>query len=254
MHNTKMAPTATIQDREITVAEQRAADKSKESKVIAVDGPAASGKSTLARNLAQALGYAHLSTGRLYRAVAARALETSSQPDMGPDMGPDMAQLRQAAKHTRLQDCARPGLFQPEIASLASQAAADPEVRATLLPVQRSFAANPGEDYQGAVLDGRDIGSVVCPQAQLKLYLTADLKERAQRRSLELQRGHGGAILRDAVVDDLCARDLRDSARSVAPLIMAADAQILDSTSLSEQETLACALGFWNALDDSPKT
>jgi cytidylate kinase len=197
--------------------------------VIAIDGPAASGKGTLARRLAECFGLAHLDTGRLYRATALLALEAEADP-ADPQRAAAAAGRVEPA---RLHD---PRLGEEKVGKAASVVAAIPEVRAILLAFQRSFAASPpalatGAPARGAVLDGRDIGSVVCPGADLKLFITATAEERARRRVEEL-RGRGTAAIYETVLQDLKERDARDSLRQSAPLRAAPDAIVIDTTTL----------------------
>lgn len=188
--------------------------------VVAVDGPAASGKSTLARRLAERLGLRFLDTGLLYRAVARSML------DRGLDPADEEAAIL-AAESLRAEDV-EPGRLRGEgVGQGASKVAAVPAVRAALLPFQRRFAADP----PGAVLAGRDVGTVVCPDATIKLFVTAGEEERARRRFEELQ-ARGEKPIYAAVLDELRERDRRDAGRSVAPLCAAPDAWVLDTTDL----------------------
>ena len=181
--------------------------------IIAIDGPAASGKGTLARRLAERYGLPHLDTGLLYRATAAALL------DQGRDLG-DVNAAVAAARGLALTDFDQTRLRSREIGEAASIVAALPPVREALILAQRGFAQRPG----GAVLDGRDIGTVICPQADVKIFVTASREARAQRRALELaargERADYGAIL-----EDIARRDARDSGRAVAPLKAAPDAE-----------------------------
>ena len=196
--------------------------------VVAIDGPAAAGKGTLARRLAAALGLAHLDTGLLYRAVGRRMLDAGKMPD-------DPAAAEAAARVLVAADLARPDLRGPEADRASSLVATMPGVRAALLAFQRRFAA------QGAVLDGRDIGTVVVPDASVKLFVTASPAARARRRWLELQ-GRGVAATLASVEAELQARDAQDAAREAAPLKAAADAVVLDTTELDADAALARAL------------
>lgn len=185
---------------------------------VAIDGPAASGKGTIARAVANRFGLGYLDTGLLYRAVGRRLLA-----------GEDPAR---AARALGEEDLAG-DLRRPEIAQAASRVAANPDVRAALVDFQRAYAAREG----GAVLDGRDIGTVICPHAQVKLFVTASPEVRAERRYLELiQNGHD--VTREEVLADLNARDERDSARAVAPLRPAEDAIVIDTSALSVEEAI----------------
>ncbi|MCJ2069551.1 (d)CMP kinase [Methylobacterium sp. J-030] len=188
--------------------------------VIAIDGPAASGKGTLAKRLAGHYGLPHLDTGLLYRAVALALIDIGLSLD---DHGA-AARAAQALDPDKLDDSR---LRDRAMGEAASRISAVPEVRAGLLLWQRRFAATP----QGAVLDGRDIGTVVCPEAEVKLYITASAEERARRRHRELA-GRGEAATFAAILADIEARDARDSSRAAAPLRMADDAVRLDTTEL----------------------
>jgi cytidylate kinase len=202
--------------------------------VIAVDGPAASGKGTLARKLAERLGYAYLDTGALYRAVALATLEMAGDPSNITDVQPAVAIVK---RNLTLELLANAALRRPDVAEASSKVAALPQVRAELLAFQRAFAKNPPDDRGGAVLDGRDIGTVVCPEADIKLFVTATTEERARRRFKELQPRHPQLRLEDALAD-LVQRDQRDSSRAVAPTVPAEDAYLLDTTKLSPVEVL----------------
>ena len=200
--------------------------------VIAIDGPAASGKGTLARRLAAHLGCPHLDTGLLYRAVASRVLEE------GAELTDEVAAIGAAQRldPARLADPALRGSHMGEAASVVS---AVPAVRAELLAFQRRFAATPG----GAVLDGRDIGTVVCPDADVKLYVTASAEERAGRRFREFK-GAGQSVTLEAVLAEIHRRDERDRSRSAAPLALAPGATVLDTTGLDADEAFAGALAI----------
>jgi cytidylate kinase len=204
--------------------------------IIAVDGPAASGKGTIARALARHFGLPHLDTGLLYRAVGIAVLEAGGDP-----ASPDDA--IEAAHHlsSALDD---PGLKSEAAGKAASLVSAHPGVRAALLDRQKHFANQPG----GAVLDGRDIGTVIAPHADAKLFVTAGADVRAQRRHDELGR-MGLNINYDAVLNDIRARDERDSARSAAPLRMADDAVLLDTSALSIEAAIAAAIAL---VEDRP--
>jgi cytidylate kinase len=181
--------------------------------IIAIDGPAAAGKGTLARRLAEALGLPYLDTGLLYRATALRLLEAGGTP-------------AEAAASIGLADLTHPDLRSEKIGKTASAVAAIPEVRAALLDYQRQFGAQ-----HGAVLDGRDIGTVVFPNADVKIFVTASLEARATRRHAEILRRGGTATL-DEVTADLAARDHADSTRATAPTAIAPDAILFDTTTL----------------------
>lgn len=197
--------------------------------VIAIDGPAASGKGTLGRRIAHALGLAHLDTGLLYRAVAARCLANGTLADEEASVAAARALDVSALDPDKLRNA--------ETGEAASVVAARPAVRAALFDVQRRFASQPG----GAVLDGRDIGTVICPDAAVKLFVTATPEVRADRRHRELQ-ARGLPISYDAVLADIRIRDARDSGRSTAPLAMAPDALLLDTTHLGIEEVFHAAM------------
>lgn len=190
---------------------------------VAIDGPAASGKGTIACAVAEHFGFGHLDTGLLYRATARRVL-TGEAPE-------------EAARALTQDDLTRDDLRGPDVAQEASRVAARPEVRAALVDFQRAFARRSG----GAVLDGRDIGTVICPEAEVKLFVTAGDEVRAERRYLELK-GKGHDLTLDDVIADLRARDRRDSARQAAPLKAAEDAIILDTSHMSVDEAVAAAI------------
>jgi 3-phosphoshikimate 1-carboxyvinyltransferase len=187
---------------------------------IAIDGPAASGKGTLARRLADTLKFTYLDTGSLYRAVGLKLVYNEQDPH-------NEKEAVAAAKTIELQDLSNPRLRQEHIGQAASIVSAIPAVRQTLLDFQRKTAADP----RGAVLDGRDIGTVVCPDADLKLFITADLETRAKRRHRELQ-GEGIEVVYSSVLEDLIERDERDMARDAAPLKPAPDALTIDTSDL----------------------
>ncbi len=202
--------------------------------VIAVDGPAAAGKGTLARRLAAALDLAHLDSGALYRAVGLAVLRA------GGDPADEAAAVAAAASLDtgRLSD---PALRAPETGDAASRVAAFPSVRAALLDFQRRFARNPPAGRRGAAIDGRDIGTVVVPDAPVKIFVTASPDERARRRFAELQAA-GADVIYPAVLSELEARDGRDSSRAVAPLKPADDAAILDTSTLDAEAAFRAAL------------
>lgn len=204
--------------------------------IIAVDGPAASGKGTLARRLAQHFGFAHLDTGLLYRATALNVLEAKANPV-------DPVAAEAAAKTLTPADLADPRLKEERVAEAASQVAAISGVRAALLAFQRNFARNPPSPAKGAVLDGRDIGTVVCPEAAVKLFVTASPEARAARRFKELQ-ADGDAAIYERVLQDMKQRDSRDRQRQAAPLARAADAFALNTTALDADAAFRAALDF----------
>lgn len=206
--------------------------------VIAIDGPAAAGKGTLARRIAAELGFDYLDTGLIYRAVGMKVYNAGFEPD-------DPARAGEAARDLQPEDLADDELRGDEAAQAASKVAAIPEVRAALLDFQRLFAAQP-PGGKGAVLDGRDIGTVVCPDAAIKLFVTASTQCRAERRFKELQ-GRGQDTTLDAVLADMRERDERDSNRSVAPLAPAADAHVLDTSALDADAAFDAAIAFVRA-------
>ncbi len=211
---------------------RRGRDRSMRSRpfVVAIDGPAASGKGTLARRLAERFGFAHLDTGALYRATALNVLDSGGDP-----ADPSAAAI--AARRLDLQMLVDPRLRSERVAAAASMVAAHPAVRDALLAAQRNFAARPPAAAPGAVLDGRDIGSVVCPKADLKLFLTANVEARADRRVKEL-RGRGVAAIYENILQDLIERDARDSERRDAPLSVPRDAIVIDTTTLDADAVL----------------
>jgi len=192
--------------------------------IIAIDGPAASGKGTLARRLGERYGLAVLDTGGLYRATALKALGAGADP-----ANPEAAEA--AAKRVRPGDLADPRLREERVADAASVVAAIPGVRAALLAFQRDFARHLPAGFRGAVLDGRDIGTVVCPDAEVKLFVTASAEARAARRFKELQES-GKIAIYQRVLQDIEQRDARDRERQAAPLRRAEDALELDTTAL----------------------
>lgn len=202
--------------------------------IIAVDGPAASGKGTIAKALARHYGLPHLDTGLLYRAVALTVQRMELDPTIEAD-----AVAACNFDESLLDD---PALRQDAIGQLASIVSAHPLVRAALLQRQKRFARQPG----GAVLDGRDIGTVIAPDADAKLFVKATPQVRAQRRHRELQ-SHGSDVSFDKVLADIRARDARDSARSTAPLTMAADAALLDTSALTIEASVAKAIALVEA-------
>jgi cytidylate kinase len=203
--------------------------------IVAIDGPAASGKGTLGKRLAAHYGLRHLDTGLLYRAVAKAMLDAGRPLD---DIG------HATAAALRLD----PGAFDERalkshaLGGAASIVSAIPQVRAALLALQRNFAAAP----PGAVLDGRDIGTVICPNASAKIFVTATPEVRARRRAAEI-RAAGSEVDEQAVLADIRQRDERDSTRSAAPLIRAADAVLLDTTDLDIEAAVRAAIAIVDA-------
>jgi cytidylate kinase len=192
--------------------------------IVAIDGPSAAGKGTLARRLAAALDFAYLDTGLLYRAVGARLLAEGRAPG-------DHLAAERAAAELEPADLERADLRSEAVAQAASEVAAQAEVRARLLAFQRRFAASPPDGKAGAVLDGRDIATVVCPEAEVKVFLTASLEARAARRLKELQERGENAIY-PRVLQEMRDRDARDSGRAAAPLRPAEEAIVLDTTEM----------------------
>ena len=187
--------------------------------VIAIDGPAASGKGTVSKAIAKKLQFHYLDTGKLYRAIGAKYLE-GHEPIS-------------AAKNLKNDDLNNYDLQKPEIAKAASEIAAIPEVRASLLEFQRNFSRK----MPGAILDGRDIGTTVCPDAKIKIFLTASLEARAHRRYLELQKTEK-ELKFESIINQIKERDKRDKTRSFSPLIAASDAKIFDTSDLSIKEAI----------------
>jgi cytidylate kinase len=190
---------------------------------VAIDGPAAAGKGTVSRAVAEHFGFAHLDTGLLYRAVGAKVLEGMT--------------AEEAAETLEAADLDNDLLRTNAVAEAASKAAAIPAVRAALVDFQRSFAMRAG----GAVLDGRDIGTVICPDAQVKLFVTATPQVRAQRRFAELA-ASGEEVTLEQVLADVQARDARDSARAEAPLKPAQDAEQMDTSTMDIDTAVARAI------------
>ncbi len=202
--------------------------------IVAIDGPAAAGKGTLARRIAAHFGFAYLDTGKIYRAVGDRVLSAGGDPE-DPDAARDAARLLDAA------DLDNPALAADAVAVAASKVAAIEAVRAVLLDFQKTFAAAPPDGAKGAVLDGRDIGTVVCPDAAVKLFITADIETRAARRHKELL-DRGEASIYPRVLQALRDRDARDRGRTVAPLKAAPDAIVIDTTAMTPDEAFTAAL------------
>lgn len=198
--------------------------------VIAIDGPAASGKGTLARRLAEYYKLPHLDTGLLYRATACALIDEGLSLE-------DALAAEEAARGLSLNEFDSERLRSREIGEASSVVASIPAVRAALIEMQQNFAARP----EGAVLDGRDIGTVICPNARIKIFVTASPETRAQRRALELA-GRGEPADFDLILEDVRKRDARDSARQTAPLKQAADAILIDTTELDKDAVFARAL------------
>jgi cytidylate kinase len=190
---------------------------------VAIDGPAAAGKGTVGRAVAAHFGFAHLDTGLLYRAVGAKVLEGMT--------------AEEAALTLQADDLENDQLRTNAVAEAASRAAAIPAVRAALVDFQRSFAMRAG----GAVLDGRDIGTVICPDAPVTLFITATPEVRAQRRFAELS-AKGAEVTLEGVLADVQARDARDSTRAEAPLKPAEDAELMDTSTMDIETAVARAI------------
>jgi len=198
--------------------------------VIAIDGPAASGKGTVARRLAEYYKLPHLDTGLLYRATACALIDEGLPLE-------DAVAAEEAARGLSLSDFDPDRLRSREIGEASSVVASIPAVRAALIEMQQNFAARP----EGAVLDGRDIGTVICPNALVKIFVTASAEARAQRRALELA-GQGEPADYKNILDDVRKRDARDSERKTAPLKQAHDAILIDTTELDKDAVFAKAL------------
>lgn len=195
---------------------------------VAIDGPAAAGKGTISKAVAAHFGFAHLDTGLLYRAVGAKVLA-----------GADPVVAAQTLDPRDLEDAT---LRTHPVAQAASEVAVNPDVRAALVTFQRDFARRAG----GAVLDGRDIGTVICPAAEAKLFVTASAECRADRRFKELH-ARGNDISAAQVLADVIARDKRDAERAAAPMVAASDATILDTSDLSIEDAIAQAVAMITA-------
>lgn len=211
--------------------------------IIAVDGPAASGKGTLARRLAAHYDFAYLDTGALYRAVALSVILAGGNIENESDAvaaaeSLDMARLEDSDFAARLRTA--------ETGLAASIVAAMPRVRAAILAAQRKFATQPPDGKKGAILDGRDIGTIVCPDAAAKLFITARAEIRAERRFAEL-RVNDGSLNLETVLADIHARDARDEGRATAPMKQADDAPLLDTSDLSIEEAFVAALALVEA-------
>ena len=202
--------------------------------VIAIDGTFASGKGTLGKGLAAHYSLPYLDTGKLYRATAKQVLDAGGDVTKSADGS-------KAAKLIKAEDLADPILKSGPIGAAASKVSVHPDVRAALLEFQRDFAA------KGGILDGRDIGTVICPDADVKLYVTASQDERAKRRHMELT-SYGEELTVENVLAQLIERDTRDSTRETAPLKPAEDAHLLDTTGLSIEEVLQAAIEICDAV------
>ena len=211
--------------------------------VIAVDGPAASGKGSLARELAHALNFAHMDTGILYRAVAFELLDdglsVKDKRDVIDSAKNFVKKLKNPLGNEKL--LGNPRLRSDEIGSAASKIATIPELRKILNDLQKDFAENPPKPFEGSVLDGRDIGTIICPDADLKFFITAEVEIRTRRRLKELH-SNGNDVSYSTVLEDMRERDKRDSERTDAPMTRAKDAIIIDNSDLTAKETLEMAL------------
>ena len=200
--------------------------------IIAIDGPAASGKGTLGKKLASHFGLRHLDTGLIYRAVALAMLESGRALN-------DIARAEQAAKSLDIDSFGNPELKSARVGEAASIVSAIPQVRAALLKFQQDFAARP----PGAVLDGRDIGTVICPNADVKIFVVATPQVRANRRYLEFKAA-GQPVTEADILADILKRDERDTSRAAAPLKAAADAHTLDTTALDIDGAMKAAIAL----------
>jgi cytidylate kinase len=218
--------------------------------VIAIDGPSASGKGTVAKRVAQALGFHYLESGALYRLVALASLNAGVAPDDAPGLArlAETLAVRFAGDDVFLDGAnVSLALYDERCGERASQVAQHPAVRSALLARQRAFRRPPG-----LVADGRDMGTIVFPDAALKVFLTASSEERARRRYNQLKQKGIHANLR-ALSRDLAARDARDTARAVAPLTRAADAKALECSSLPVDAVVETVLAWWRAGDGGEK-
>lgn len=203
--------------------------------IIALDGPAASGKGTLGRAVARHYGLLYLDTGSLYRAVARDVISNGGNPE-------NAETAADAARQLDRETLGDPALRDAETGAAASLVASHPAVRQALLDYQRTVAATP----EGAVIDGRDIGTVVCPDADVKLFVTASAEERARRRHAELEAAGSGESY-DQVLAEILERDKRDSARAISPLKPAQDAHLLDTTDLGIEAAFKAAVELIDA-------
>ena len=205
---------------------------------VAIDGPAASGKGTIARAVAKHFGFAHLDTGLLYRAVGKKAIRHGDTPETAMKL----------AYGLTADDLVADDLRSAEVAEAASKVAAIPQVRSALVEFQKSFA----KQASGAVLDGRDIGTVICPDADVKMFVTASAEVRARRRHKELS-GKGEDVSLEQVLEDIKIRDARDAGRAIAPMVAADDALVLDTSSMTIAEAIAAAVAVIAAKRSAPR-
>ncbi len=194
---------------------------------VAIDGPAASGKGTISRAIAEHFGFAHLDTGLLYRAVGNKTLTHGDSPEIATKL----------AQELTADDLNANDLRTAEVAQAASRIAVIPQVRTALVEFQKTFAKQPC----GAVLDGRDIGTVICPNADVKLFVTASAQVRARRRFAELS-AKDNTITPEQVLADIKLRDARDADRDIAPMIAAADAHLIDTSHMKIAEAIATVI------------
>ena len=207
--------------------------------IITIDGPAASGKGTLARRLAEHLQYFYLDTGKIYRIIASRAYHKGLNLDDNQD---DIVEIaRNLANEFDVNMTRNPELLQDHISQIASKIAVLPLVRIAVLDLQRNLANNPPSGFKGSVLDGRDCGTVISPSAKYKFYITADTNTRSQRRFEELQNNNVKTTFED-VYRDMLIRDERDMNRSVSPLRPAEDAVTIDTSKLSQDQAFQAVL------------
>jgi cytidylate kinase len=205
--------------------------------VIAVDGTAASGKGTIAKRLAAHFGFAHMDSGVLYRLTALGVARAGGDPG-------NEADALKAARAIDLDGAGDPAIRSAETGTAASKVSAFPSVRAALLDFQRNFLAHPPGESPGAVMDGRDIGTVIAPDATAKLFVDARPEVRAHRRWLELESFGQGTVSEERVLEDILARDKADRERAASPLKPAADAALLDTSDLGIEAAVAAALAL----------
>lgn len=207
-------------------------------KIIAIDGPAAGGKGTIAKKLAEYFDFAHMDTGALYRLVGWGVLQDGGDPDSKEDAIAAAYYL----KSNFVPEMSENELIRSaDVGNAASQVGFFPEVRQALHELQVNFAQNPPEEKKGAVLDGRDIGTVICPNADVKLYVTASTEVRADRRTKELQ-GRGFDVAYENILEDMRVRDERDAGRDAAPMKPADDAILVDTSAIDAEEAYSVAL------------
>ena len=210
-------------------------------KIIAIDGPAAAGKGTLAKRLGMHFGMAMLDTGLLYRAVGRKVLDNFLKIEDDPEKYCSVA--GHIARNITNEDLKIDGLRTDQAAQAASKVSVVPEVRAALLDFQREFAKAPPNGSKGAILDGRDIGTVVCPDAEIKLFIFASTEVRAKRRFKELQY-RGVEAIYARVLEDMKKRDARDMERDASPLVAASDAFMMNTDNLSIDKAFEVALDY----------